>query len=211
MHAYRNCVQLTQRIDREYKFEIIDTERKEHQESVEGTHLSAKLKRWDSAADEAFSTAAPFSILKRMKTEIQNWNDDIFSGGINGCDITKLYSDFSELMHLSFKDRYFEAPLDARYYEPIVYKPEFIKSKTVWLDCLVEMGKYIMYLEEYSVLHPRFTRFRNDMKEDAAEEQHEEEEDGKEEVIRGKEEWPEFGDDRHATQMSGMLYRLNNL
>ena len=132
-----------------------------------------------------------------MKTEIENWNDDIFSGGINGCNITKLYSDFSELMHLSVKDH--------------VYKPELIKSKEVWLDCLVEMGKYIMYLEEYSVLHHRFIGFRNDMKERAASEQREEEEDGKEEAIRGKEKWSEFGDERHATQMSGMLYRLNNL
>ena len=188
MHAYRNCVKLIQRIDREYKFEIIDTERKEHQESVEGTHLSAKLKRWEDAVDEAFSTVAPHAIFERMQTEIQNCNNAIFSGSTNGSDITKLYSVFSELMHIGLKDKYFEPPRDALYYQPIVYEPEFIKSKTVWLDCLVEMGKYIMYLEEYSVLHPRFTRFRNDMKEHAASEQRGEEEDGKEEAIRGKEE-----------------------
>ena len=101
MHAYRNCVKLIQRIDREYKFEILDTERKKHQE--------------------------------------------------------------------------------------------------------LEMGKYIMYLEEYSVLHPGFARFRNDMKEHAASEQREEEEPPEEGT------WPEFGDDRHHAQMSGMLCRLNTL
>ena len=77
---------------------------------------------------------------------------------INGAHIRKLYSEFSDLMHSSLEQEpYYEPPHDTRYYETIVYQPAFVKIKSDWLDCLVEMGKYIMYLEEYSVLHPRFT------------------------------------------------------
>jgi hypothetical protein len=197
MHAYRNCVKLIQRIDREYKFEILDTERKQDK-SVEGTHFALKLKRWEEVADEALENGKQFTDFKRMKTEIQNCNDAIFSGGINAINITKLYSDFSELMHSSLQDQYYQPPLDPRYYEPFVYEPEFIKSKTEWRDCLAEIGKYMMYLEEYNVLHAGFARFRNDMVESAQSEQREEKES------------PDEGS-YHLAHMSGMLSRLNNL
>jgi hypothetical protein len=110
-------------------------------------------------------------------------------------------------MHKSLENQYYEPPLDPRHYDPIEYEPEFIQSKKEWLDCLTEIGKYIMYLEEYSVLHPRFARFRNDMHELAASEQNEEKESHTDE---DEEKWSEFGNNRHA-HMSGLLCRLNNL
>jgi hypothetical protein len=204
MHAYRKCVPLIQRMDREYKFEILDTERKAAK--VEGTHLSVKFQRWEAVAVEALSTSDVHNSFVTLKTEIQNCNEALFSGGGHGVQIKKLYSEFSELMRMSLKQTYYQPPLDPRHYAPIEYEPEFIKSKKEWLDCLTEIGKYIMYLEEYSVLHPRFARFRNDMLEHAASEQHEEKEPPHDEG-----QWPEFGDDRRLAHMSGMLCRLSNL
>ena len=110
-----------------------------------------------------------------LQTEIQNCNEVLFSGGGHVVQFTTLYSEFSEFMCSSLKDQYYQPPFDTRYYSPIVYKPEFIKHKTDWLDCLVEMGKYILYLEEYSVLYPGFTRFRNDMDESRVHGVHEDE------------------------------------
>ena len=134
-------------------------------------------------------------------------HDAIFSAGEIKDRFKDLYDEFSELMHTSLKEGYYEPPLDPRHYEPIEYDPAYRKNKTDWLDCLAEMGKYIMYLEEYSVLHAGFTRFRKGMYEDATTEQREEEEVSEE---TGEEAWPSFGN-RHDAQMTGMLSRLNNL
>jgi hypothetical protein len=174
MQAYRNCVPLIQRMDREYKFEILDTERKAAK--AEGTHLSVKLKRWEEVADEALEFAVSHISFVRLQTEIQNCTETLFSGGVHDVQIKELYSEFSDLMRMSLKQTYYQPPLDPRHYEPIEYEPEVIKYKTEWLDCLTEIGKYIMYSEEYSVLHPGFARFRNDMHEHAASEQREEKE-----------------------------------
>jgi hypothetical protein len=206
MQAYRNCVPLIQRMDREYKFEILDTERKAAKS--EGAHLSVKFERWAAVAVEALDDiAGVHSSFKQLRTELQNCNEALFSGGVHGVQIKKVYSEFSELMRLSLENQFYQPPLDPRYYEPIQYEPEVIKNKKEWLDCLAEIGNYIMYLEEYSVLHPRFARFRNDMHELAASEQTEEKESHTDE---DEEKWPEFGNGLDA-HMSGLLCRLNNL
>ena len=99
MHTYRNCALLIDRIDKEYKFEILDTERKEdnakmngRQESVQGTHMSVKLKRWEDAADAALSTNKQWSFMTKLTTDIQNGNDAIFSGAAHAMDITQTCS-----------------------------------------------------------------------------------------------------------------------
>ncbi len=204
MYEYRNCAKLIQRIDSEYKFEILDAERKEA--AVEGAHLTAKFTSWDDVMFAGSDNEPPS--FDRLKTQIQDMHDAIFSAGKRKDTFRVLYDEFSELMHTSLKETYYEPPLDPQQYEPFVYEPAYIKSKTDWLDCLVEMGKYIMYLEEYSVLHLGFTRFRKHMYEEAASEQLEEDEVSREEVA---EKGPPSFDDRHLAQMSEMLSRLNNL
>ena len=149
--------------------------------------------------------------MTKVKTAIQNCNAVVVSGGTDAMDIAQMYSDFSKLMHACFIDQYYEPPLDPRYYEPFVYESAFIKSQKDWVDCLVEMCRYIMYLEEYRThTHTSFNQFRRDMKEHADTEQREEEEDDKEEDDTDGT-WERFcGGGRHA-QMKGMLCSLKNL
>jgi len=205
MYAYRNCAKLIQRIDSEYKFEILDAERKE--DEVEGAHLTAKFMSWDDVMDAGGDNQPPS--FDRLKTQIQDMHDAIFSAGERKDRFRVLYDEFSELMHTSLKETYYDVPpLDPQHYDPIVHEPAYIKSKKDWLDCLVEMGKYIMYLEEYSVLHLGFTRFRKHMYEEAASEQLDEDEVSREEVA---EEAPPLFGNLHRAHMTGMLSRLNNL
>lgn len=206
MYAYRNCVKLIQRIDSEYKFEILDAERKAA--AVEGAHLTAKFTSWDDVIEAGGDNQPPS--FDRLKTQIQDMHDAIFSAGERKDTFRVLYDEFSELLQTSLTAKYYDVPpLDPQHYNPIVYEPAYIKSKKDWLDCLVEMGKYIMYLEEYSVLHFGFTRFRKEIFEEAAEEERDEDEVSSEEVA--EEARSSFGDDHHDTQMTGMLSRLNNL
>ena len=229
MNTYRNCMLLIRKIEKEYKFNIIDTERKQYkpkmngqQESVEGTHMSEKLKKWQEAANEALDNNRQFSSMTKLQTHIQNGNDAVFPGGANDMDITQMYSHFSERMRSSLNQKYYKPRPDPKYYEPVVYTPDFKKSQKDRIACLVEMGKYIMCLEEYSVLHASFTRFRQDMNKHAVSEQHEEEKDDKEKDDKEEDttdgEWERFGgDDRHTdsglrhAQMKGMLCSLKFL
>ena len=199
MHTYRKCVELIQRIENEYTYEALHTERRNEGD----THMSVKLQRWEDVAGEALEDNAQWRSMKMFKKDIQNW-------GEGAMDITKTYADFGELMRATMQEEYYQPPPDPRYYDPPnEYPQEYIQSQKDWVDCLVEMGKYIIYLEEDSV-HNRdgFDEFCDEMNEYADKELHEESEDDQEE---SEEESVSFGLGFKDTKMTEMLCRLENL
>ena len=142
---------------------------------------------------------------------IENCHEANFLRGKSNVGIRQLYDDFTELMHSSLNEQFYEPALDSRDDEPIEYTPEFIKCKTDWADCVVEIGKYIMYLDrklvwfrltefENGEVWGRLTEFKREMREKGEDEKREEEEDDE----HGKFVALDVG----RTHMTGMLCRL---
>ena len=133
-----------------------------------------KLDRWEEVYEMEEKNSPQVSFWQRLKTDISNFQ----SYGADG--ITETYENFHWLMRST-----------------MVYQTQVPQNE--WLNCLVEIGQYIIYLEANSTQKiDGFQEFCTDMQWRLNEEMKDSQQEG-------------FNSDSSGAQIPEMLCRLKNL